>query len=266
MTDLKKKLESIYLKYNQQKYVDPDPLLFLYNYSEKKNREIAGLIAACFAYGRVEQIMKIVARVLDKLGPCPFDYLMERRKKDIENDFKNFQYRFAKDIHLVNLLWGIKKVLKRFDSLENCFYEGWISEDETILPGLIFFSQQIDKNSKAGHLLAAPQKKSACKRSLLYLRWMVREDRVDPGGWTKINPSQLIVPLDTHMHKIGKMLGFTQRRSADMKTALEITKGFKKFESNDPVKYDFCLTRFGIQRDMNIDQLTQFIQDGKKKG
>jgi hypothetical protein len=108
MTDLKKKLESIYLKYNQRKYVDPDPLLFLYNYREKKNREIAGLIAACFAYGRVEQIMKIVARVLDKLGPCPFDYLMEMRKKDIENDFKNFQYRFAKDVHLINLLWGME--------------------------------------------------------------------------------------------------------------------------------------------------------------
>ncbi len=261
MTDLKKKLESIYLKYNLQKYVDPDPLLFLYNYSEKRNREIAGLIAACFAYGRVEQIMKIVARVLDKLVPCPFDYLMERRKKDIENDFKNFQYRFAKDVHLINLLWGIRKVLKRFKSLENCFYGGWISEDETILPGLVFFSQQIDKNLKAGQLLADPQKKSACKRSLLYLRWMVREDLVDPGGWEKVNPSQLIVPLDTHMHRIGRMLGFTQRRSADMKTALEITKGFKKLESNDPVKYDFCLTRFGIQRDMNIDQLTQFIHD-----
>ena len=93
------------------------------------------------------------------------------------------------------------------------------------------------------------------------MRWMVREDLVDPGGWEKINPSQLIVPLDTHMHKIGRMLGFTQRRSADMKTALEITEGFKKLENNDPVKYDFCLTRFGIQRDMNIDQLAQFIHD-----
>ncbi len=257
--NLKKKLESIYSNFNQRKYVDPDPLLFLYDYPEKKNREIAGFIAACLAYGRVEQIMKTVSHVIAKLNPCPFDYLMERRKKDIARDFKDFQYRFSKDVHLINLLWGVKEVIIRFDSLENCFYKGWTLEDETILPGLIFFSQQIDKSQNAGHLLADPLKKSACKRSLLYLRWMVRKDIVDPGGWEKISPSQLIVPLDTHMHKIGIMLGFTKRKSPDMKTALEITKGFKKFEKNDPVKYDFCLTRFGIQRDMNMDQLAQFI-------
>jgi uncharacterized protein (TIGR02757 family) len=257
--NFKKKLENIYLKFNQYQYIDPDPLLFLYNYSEKKNREIAGFIAACLAYGRVEQIMKTVSLVLDKLKPSPFDYLMHKTKKDIEKDFTNFQYRFAKGIHLINLLWGIKQVLFRFDSLENCFYKGWAPEDETILPGLTFFSQQIDENKKAGHLLADPLKKSACKRSILYLRWMVRNDDVDPGGWRKINTSQLIVPLDTHMHKIGKMLGFTVRKSADMKTALEITKGFKNFSKNDPVKYDFCLTRFGIQRDMNIEQLVEFM-------
>ena len=257
--NFKKKLEIIYSKYNQRKYVDPDPLLFLYDYHEKKNREIAGFIAACLAYGRVEQIMKAVCHVLGKLEPCPFDYLMARTKKDIAKDFKGFQYRFAKDVHLINLLWGIREVITRFESLESCFYKGWTPEDETILPGLIFFSQQIDKSKKAGHLLADPLKKSACKRSILYLRWMVRKDLVDPGGWDKISPSQLIVPLDTHMHKVGIMLGFTKRKSSDMKTALEITKGFKKFKKNDPVKYDFCLTRFGIQRNMNMDQLAQFL-------
>jgi len=259
ISNLKHKLENIYAEYNRREYVDPDPLLFLYDYPEKKNREIAGFIAACLAYGRVAQIIKTASYVLDKLVPSPFDYLMKKGKKEIADDFKGFQYRFSKDIHLINLLWGIKKVITRFDSLENCFYQGWTQKDETILPGLIFFSQQIDKDNKAGHLLADPLKKSACKRSILFLRWMVRKDLVDPGGWKKISPSQLIVPLDTHMHKIGTMLGFTKRKSSDMKTALEITKGFKKLEKNDPVKYDFCLTRFGIQRNMNIDQLAQFI-------
>ena len=265
MSMLKKKLESIYLQYNQREYVDPDPLLFLYDYPEKKNREIAGFVAACLAYGRVEQIMKAVSHVLGKLEPSPIEYLMSRKKKDIENDFKGFQYRFAKDTHLISLLWGIRQVVRRFDSLENCFYEGWSPEDETILPGLVYFSQQIDKKNRAGHLLADPQKKSACKRSLLYLRWMVRIDTVDPGGWDKIKPCQLIVPLDTHMHKIGRMLGFTRRKSSDMKTALEITRGFKKLEKEDPVKYDFCLTRFGIQRNMEIDQLSRFIHGSNER-
>ena len=265
MSLFKEKLESIYLQYNQREYVDPDPLLFLYDYPEKQNREIAGFVAACLAYGRVEQIMKTVSHVLGKLEPSPFEYLMNRKKKDIENDFKGFQYRFAKDTHLASLLWGIRQALNRFDSLENCFYQGWSPDDETILPGLVYFSQQIDKKNKAGHLLADPQKKSACKRSLLYLRWMVRKDRVDPGGWDKIKPCQLIVPVDTHMHKIGRMFGFTKRKSSDMKTALEITRGFKKFASEDPVKYDFCLTRFGIQRNMSMEQLSRFVLGANEK-
>ncbi len=261
MSGLNKKLESIYLNYNQRKYVDPDPLLFLYDYNQKKNREIAGLVAALLAYGRVEQIMKIVKNVLEKLTPAPFDYLMSRTEIDIENDFQNFQYRFTKNTHFIHLLLGIKQVLIRFKSLENCFCEGWKSSDENVISGLEFFCEQLCRNRQMTHLVADPKKRSACKRNMLYLRWMVRHDLVDPGGWEKINPSQLIVPLDTHMHKIGMMLGFTSRRSADMKTALEITSGFKRIERDDPVKYDFSLTRFGIQRNMDIEQLSRFIND-----
>ncbi len=259
MIRLKNRLESIYLQYNKREYVNPDPLLFLYDYPEKKDREIAGFIAACFAYGRVEQIMKTVSYILGKLGPSPFYYLISRTKKDIANDFKGFRYRFANDVHLISLLCGIREVLNRFVSLENCFYAEMTPEDETVLPGLIFLSGQINKNQEIGHLLADPQKKSACKRSLLYLRWMVREDQVDPGGWGEARPSQLIIPLDTHMYKIGKMLDFTRRKSPDMKTALEITRGFKKVSREDPVKYDFCLTRFGIRKGLSMDDLRKVI-------
>ncbi|WP_299983080.1 TIGR02757 family protein [Desulfobacula sp.] len=258
-TGLKDKLEYIYSRYNKREYVDPDPLLFLYDYPEKKNREIVGFIAACFAYGRVEQIMKTVAYILEKFGHSPFDYLMGRTKKDMANDFKGFRYRFADDVHLTHLLWGIREVLNRFGSLENCFYAGMTPEDETVLPGLVFLSEQVNKNKEIGHLLADPQKKSACKRSLLFLRWMVRKDQVDPGGWKKVSSSQLIIPLDTHMHKIGTMLGFTRRKSSDMKTALEITQGFKKVLREDPVKYDFCLTRFGIRKGLSMDHLKNVI-------
>jgi len=263
MVCLKDKLERIYFRYNKREYVNPDPLLFLYAYPDKKNREITGLIAACLAYGRVELIMGTVAHILGKLDPSPFDYLISRTKKDMTADFKGFGYRFAKDVHLVNLLWGIRQVLNRFSSLENCFYEGMAPEDETIIPGLVFLFEQLNRNKQIGHLLADPQKKSACKRSLLFLRWMVRKDQVDPGGWENISPSRLIVPLDTHMHKIGMMLGFTRRKNSDMKTALEITRGFKKVLRQDPVKYDFCLTRFGIRRGLSMEHLRQEICSDK---
>lgn len=255
MIDLKQKLDTIYARYNKRAFIDPDPLLFLYDYPEKCNREIAGFIAACFAYGRVELIMKTVSHVLEKLLPCPFDYVMGRTRREIADDFKGFKYRFANDVHLVNLLWGIREVIERFSSLENCFNKGWTAKDETVLPGLAFFSGQIKKDRVIGHLLADPAKKSACKRSHLFLRWMVRNDLVDPGGWEKVMCSQLIVPLDTHMYKIGTMLGFTRRKSLDMKTALEITTGFREIIPEDPVKYDFSLTRFGIRKELRVDDL-----------
>ncbi len=270
--NLKERLDCIYDMYNKREYVNPDPLLFLYNYSEKKDREIAGFLAACFAYGRVDQIMKTVGYILGKLVPGPHAYLMTRKKKDMLNEFKGFRYRFAGDAHLVGLLWGLKQVIVRHGSLENCFHEGWTPDDETIFQGLIFLSEQVRKissighHNNIGHLLADPEKKSACKRSHLFLRWMVRQDRVDPGGWDGIPPGRLIVPVDTHMHRTGILLEFTKRKSCDMKTALEITRGFRRLLPEDPVKYDFSLTRFGIRKDLDITCLKNAVCQHGVKG
>jgi len=270
--NLKERLDCIYERYNKREYVNPDPLLFLYNYSEKKDREIAGFLAACFAYGRVDQIMKTVGYILGKLVPGPYAYLMTRKKEDMVSEFKGFRYRFASDVHLVELLWGIRQVIARFDSLENCFRDGWTSEDGTIVQGLIFLSEQVRQisdighHNDIGHLLADPKKKSACKRSHLFLRWMVRQDLVDPGGWDGIPTSRLIVPVDTHMHRTGIMLEFTQRKSCDMKTALEITRGFRKLLPEDPVKYDFSLTRFGIRKDLDMKYLKDAVCQHGIKG
>ena len=255
MINLKEKLDAAYLEYNQRKYIDPDPLLFLYDYPEKKDIEIAGFIAACFAYGKVNQIMKTVGHILGTINPSPFEYLMTRTKKDIAEDFKGFCYRFADESHLTDLLWGIRNVLRLFSSLENCLCEKWSYKDDTLIPGLTFLYDQIQKNQAPGHLMADPGKKSACKRSHLFLRWMVRNDAVDPGIWETPSPCQLIIPLDTHMYRTGILLGFTERKTQDIKTALEITQGFRKILREDPVKYDFCLTRFGIRKELNIKQL-----------
>ncbi len=263
VTFLREKLESVYLDYNKREYIDPDPLLFLYDYSDRQDIEIAGFIAACLAYGRVDQIMKTVRLVLDKLNPSPFEYLVQRTEKDIARDFKGFQYRFAKDVHITSLLSGIKGILNRFSSIENCFCAGMSSNDETLVPGLDFLYDQINKKHGPGpgHLLADPKKNSACKRSHLFLRWMVRNDNVDLGIWKQLDSSRLIVPLDTHMYKTGVMLGFTNRKSRDIKTALEITKGFREILREDPVKYDFCLTRFGIRKGLDMKDLADFFND-----
>jgi len=136
-------------------------------------------------------------------------------------------------------------------------------QDENILPALSKFIQK-DKSLreyKEKFLLSDPQMGSACKRLNLFLRWMVRQDLVDPGGWDKISRRKLIIPLDTHMYHFGKCYGLTKRNSADMKTAIEITNGFKRFEPTDPIKYDFSITRFGIRSDMCWNNLEQHLRE-----
>ncbi|KPA16745.1 hypothetical protein MHK_003026 [Candidatus Magnetomorum sp. HK-1] len=253
---LKKELDQLYRNYNKKKYIHPDPLEYVHNYKTKKDREVAGLLAACFAYGRVNQILKTLSIIFDVMKSKPYNYIIKRDNDLIKKDFKDFKYRFANGYHLFKLLVNIKNVYKEYGSLESCFIKGYSKEDETILPALNFFSSKL--SDETGHLIANPQKGSACKRSNLYLRWMVRNDEVDLGCWKSLSSEKLIIPLDTHMHKIGIILGFTTRKQANMKTAMEITKGFKKILPEDPVKYDFSLTRFGIRDELAIEHLKSF--------
>ena len=111
---------------------------------------------------------------------------------------------------------------------------------------------------QAGHLAPLPERGSACKRWILFLRWMIRKDAVDPGCW-ELASDKLIVPLDTHMHRICSRLGMTQRKQANMKTALEITSAFRSILCDDPVKYDFALTRLGIRNDTDIEVFLKIV-------
>lgn len=252
---LKDKLDFLYDKYNQREYVDPDPLLFLYDYPNAQDREIAGMIASCLAYGRVNMIMKTVKMVLKEMGPSPRRFLENTREGETRKRFAGFKYRFSTGDHLCDLFGGLKSVLYEYGSLEKCFSGDGKAADK----GMDRLYGAITRDKKVGHLLADPGKTSACKRSHLFLRWMVRKDAVDPGGWASVSPVQLIYPIDTHMFKIGTLLGFTRRKSADKRCALEITQGFRQINPEDPVKYDFALTRFGIRERFDIEDLAAFI-------
>jgi uncharacterized protein (TIGR02757 family) len=246
-----KKLDELYNRYNRQKYVHPDPLEFLYAYKDFADREISGLIASCLAYGRVDQILKSAARIFKEMEPSPSLFLKEATFESLRQTFSGFTHRFATGETLSMLLMGVKTAIEKYGSLYQCFLCGLDGHDETILPALTLFAQKIKAGGIycPGHLLPCPQKGSPCKRLNLFLRWMVRQDDVDPGGWSEVPRSKLIVPLDTHMHRIAIRLGLTSRNQADMRTALEITAGFRKILPDDPVKYDFALTRLGIRKD-----------------
>ncbi len=250
----------MYERYNRKSYIDPDPLLFLYDYPDLKDRELAGFVAACLAYGRVELIMKTVGGVLETLGPEPSETIMTATGPDLYQMFDGFVYRFAKASHLVGLIAGMRGIVERYGSLFACFNKGY-QVSSNVFEGLSCLHREILKAGDVGHLVADPQKNSACKRSHLYLRWMVRQDDVDPGGWTGVSSADLVYPIDTHMYRIGRMLGFTRRKSADRQCAMEITRGFRRITPQDPVRYDFALTRFGIRRQFDADDLKRYIKD-----
>lgn len=244
------KLDKLYSQYNRREYVHPDPLEFLYNYDDVADREIVGLVASSLAYGRVAQILRSVSTALERM-PSPSRFLRGSTRPGLHATFDGFKHRFSTGSELAELLYGAKMAIKRHGSLHACFTAGMNDDDETVTPALERFVGNLAKAKSS--LVPRPSLGSSCKRLHLYLRWMVRKDDVDPGGWNNVCPSKLVVPLDTHMHKLSRAMGLTRRKQADRRTAEEITTAFRTVAPDDPVRYDFALTRLGIRTDTDMD-------------
>jgi uncharacterized protein (TIGR02757 family) len=248
-------LEDLYARYNRREYVHPDPLEFLYAYEDLRDREIVGLVAAALALGRVRSILRSVRCVLDRLGSHPATLLEGVSAGRLRRMLADFRHRFVTGEDVAALLWGARGVARRHGSLQACFAAAMGRRDKTILPALgTFVEELVAAGGPSRGLLAHPCRRSACKRLNLYLRWMVRSDAVDPGGWRRVPASRLVIPLDTHMHRIGLALGLTARKQANLAAALEMTAAFRKIVPEDPVRYDFALTRLGIRSDAGLDE------------
>ncbi len=250
---MKTALDKIYEQYNLPEFVHPDPLEVLYSYNELRDREIVALLASSLAYGNVKQILKSLAIVLGCLGQKPYGYLQTHSEDSINETFKGFKHRFTTDAELTALLIGIKRIAEVFGDLKTCFLSLYSPDHETVLPALSQFVEmlrsQMTDTPSASSLLPDLKKGSACKRLHLFMRWMVRCDEVDPGGWhDDISASKLIVPLDVHMHRICHTLKLTDLKQPSLRCALEVTEAFRRIIPQDPVRYDFSLTRFGIRK------------------
>lgn len=256
----KKQLEQIYSDYNKACYISPDPLEKVLGYSCAADTEIAALIASSLAYGNVYQILKAVDSALAPLGKNPRKFLDNVSQAELKNIYKNFKYRFTKPENLCALLSAIKKVNKKYGSLNKCVLSYINKEDDTLENALKAFAKELHSHGNVATLIPQPDKGCAFKRLNLFFRWMVRKDSVDLGVWKGIKPSMLIVPLDTHMYQTAVKLGFTGRKAADFKTAVEITRAFKQFSPEDPVRYDFPLTRFGIRRKLTPVTLAEYLE------
>ncbi len=248
-------LNSIYKQYHKAEYIHPDPLEFLGRYKNSGDMEIVAFIASSFAIGRVQSILQTVETILQVLK-SPKNDLMSLSRKNLELAFTGFKYRFYTENSLVDFLMGMKNVISKFGSLHSCVLEGVNKTDGDSHGSLSYFVSELTTDIFASkRVLPDPEKGSACKRLNLFLRWMIRDDNIDPGIWSDIPKNILIIPLDTHMMQISQILGFTSRKSADIKTAIEITNALKIYDSVDPVRFDFSLTRLGIHPDLSYDEL-----------
>ena len=245
-----KLLEELYERYNKHDHALPDPVDFLWRYEDGCDREIAGMVAAALSYGRVAQIMKSVELVLEHMDQ-PAEFLRQSSSQSLKKTFGGFRHRFATGAQVATLLNGMRHVVHKHGSLERCFQTVLNSSDETVVPALGRFVDELREGMKGncGHLLPHPENGSACKRLLLYLHWMVRCDNVDPGCWNSVPASKLVIPLDVHINRISRAMGLTQRKNTEMLTAIEITNAFRVFAPNDPVRYDYALTRLGMKKD-----------------
>ena len=244
---IKTVLEDLYSKYNHAELISPDPLQWVYCYKANADREIVAFLASALAYGRVEQINKSLEKLFAVMGNSPVDFVMSFDQRH-RAAFTGFKHRFNTGDDICDLLSLLRKVLRQDGSIEQFFLRGYKSTDADIVPALTIFCDSLTKGHGRGlqYLLSNPAQGSACKRLNLFLRWMVRSDEVDTGIWHGVDKAKLIVPVDVHMGRLTKILNFHNRKNLTLTAAREITAGFAAINPDDPVKYDFALSRIGI--------------------
>lgn len=231
-------------------HLSPDPLELVRSYDDPLDQEVVGLLSAAFAYGRAEIVVRNVGALLDQMAPSPWSYLTEEFvRAEARERFRGFSHRFHKTDDLLSLLSAVSTTLRSYGSLGALF--AVVHEPKNIARSLSRFVDEItsatdDPRPSLRYLLSSPEDGSACKRMNLYLRWMVRRTSPDLGLWTFVDPADLIVPLDTHVHRISRFLGLHRRNAADWKTASLLTAKLATFDPADPVRYDFAICRLGI--------------------
>jgi uncharacterized protein (TIGR02757 family) len=241
---LKKRLDTLVDTFDVTT-IAPDPLQLVLRYQRPLDQEVAGLIAAAFAYGRAEFIVSNIGVVLTRMTPSPYRYLQTFDASEAARRFAGFAHRFHKTPDLVAFLQRIADAIREHGSLGALFERCYDAGDEDIAPALTRFVEAI-RVPGLEYLLTSPRDGSACKRMNLYLRWMVRRTAPDLGLWTFADPAKLVMPVDTHIHRIATFLGLNDRKSADWKAARALTDRLAEFDAQDPVRYDFALCRLGI--------------------
>jgi len=264
-SSLKSKLDSHY-NYFDRTQISPDPIEFPHKFSNQLDIEISAFIASVFAFGNVKQINRTLERLHSIMDWQPYNFVINYSARKHSKLFLNVKHRFYSSNDIQNLFYGLNKVYKTHGSLKNLFLEGSKGEFDLRISISNFSKKMIEFCSGTGNptrgikfMFPDPEKGSprsdgrvgagsACKRMNLFLRWMVRKDELDFGLWNEIPTLKLLIPVDVHVARICKQLKLTTRKNVSWKMAEEITNQLKKFDPDDPVKYDFAICHIGMRK------------------
>jgi uncharacterized protein (TIGR02757 family) len=251
------RLDRLYDAYNREDSAT-DPVQIVRRYSEPADVEIIGFCASALAFGRVASVLNSVETLASILGRHPAASVRAFDPSAPHPELRAMVHRWTRGVDLVALLWILRQVLERSGSLESFFLEGDDPSGVDLSAALDSFSRRalaldmtraygrVPKRAGVCYFFPRPSAGSACKRMNLFLRWMVRRDAIDMGVWTRVDPARLVVPLDTHVIRLGRCLRLTRYTSPGWKMAAEITASLRRIDPRDPVRFDFSLCHVGM--------------------
>lgn len=247
--ELKSFLDEKFEKYNNRTFIESDPVQIPHLFSITEDIEISAFLASTIAWGKREMIIKNATRLCEYMDYAPYDFIVNAKEKDFER-FKHFTHRTFNGEDSIFFLKSLRNIYINHNGLKSIFEDAYTKsgkiEDAIYHFRKIFFTPvHLDRTEKH---VSDITKNSAAKRINLFLRWMIRKDKckIDFGLWDKIPASKLYLPLDLHTSNVSRKLGLLQRKQNDWKAVLEVTEALRKFDVNDPVKYDYALFGLGI--------------------
>ncbi len=248
--DVKTFLEKKVAQYNQPQFIAADPVSIPHRFSKKQDIEIAAFFAAIFAWGNRTTIIAKSNELMTLLHNSPHQFILHHSAEDLKS-LLYFKHRTFNTTDLLYFIHFLKHHYTSHTSLETAFVPN--AGSPVIIEKALnyffgyFFSLDAAPERTKKHI-AAPFKGSTCKRLNMFLRWMVRRDNkgVDFGIWKQIKPADLICPVDVHVARVARKFGLITRPQTDWLTAVELTENLKKWDSTDPVKYDFALFSLGV--------------------
>lgn len=243
----KTELDKLVEKYENPDFINSDPVQFIHKTGDKKDIEIAGFIAALFAFGSRKVFIKKLNTLFSIMQGKPLDFILGGNY----NLLTDFDYRFAKPEDVKAILSVLKKLYSTSNGLSELFEYGY-KIDNSILSSLTavtdyFYANNPNITPGFSFMLAQPRKGGAMKRLNMFLRWMVRKPPVDLALWNFIKPSELLIPLDVHVGNVSRKMGLLSRNANDFKSVLSLTDKLREYDAEDPVKYDFAMFGAGVE-------------------